>query len=145
MTAQGGTRLIRLRFPGTCRSCGALLEAGTRAEHDPVAKTVCYPGCLDLSVEAFESGHPIEPVEVPKESCVVDQAAQVAERGIAGQSARREHERRRTKREDAVRSAHPRLGRLMLAVTEEPQSTTAWARGAVGEEKLGTARWPSVA
>ena len=25
----------------------------------------------------------------------------------------------------------------MLAVSEEPQSTTAWARGAVGEEKLG--------
>lgn len=102
-----------------------------------VSKTVCCPGCLDLPVEAFESGQPSEPVEVPKECCVVDQAAPVAERGIAGQSARREHERRRTKREDAVRSAHPRLGRLMLAVSEEPQSTTAWARGAVGEEKLG--------
>lgn len=137
MTAQGKPRLIRLRFPGTCRSCGALLEAGTRAEHDPVAKTVCCPGCLDLPVEAFASGQPSEPLEVPKESCAVDQAAPVAERGIAGQSARREHERRRTKREDAVRSAHPRLGRLMLAASEEPQSTTAWARGAIGEEKLG--------
>ncbi len=80
---------------------------------------------------------PGEPAEVLEESLVVDQVSPAAERGVAGQSARREHERRRAKRENAVRSAHPRLGRLMLAVSEEPQSTAAWARGAVGEEKLG--------
>jgi hypothetical protein len=36
-----------------------------------------------------------------------------------------------------VRTRHPRLGGLILALTEEPQSTTAWAKGAVGEQKLG--------
>lgn len=137
MTAQSGARLIRLRFPGRCARCGMQLEAGTRAEHDPVAKTVRCSACLDLPAEGIETCQPSEPEEVPEESLVVDQVNPAAERGVAGQSARREHERRRAKRENAIRSAHPRLGRLMLAVSEEPQSTTAWARGAVGEEKLG--------
>jgi Nuclease-related domain len=56
--------------------------------------------------------------------------------GIAGAFARREHERRVAKREDRVRSRHPKLGRFILAVTDEPQSTTAWQAGARGEEML---------
>jgi hypothetical protein len=56
--------------------------------------------------------------------------------GIAGASARREHDRRLAKREDRIRRAHPRLGGFILAVSEEPQSTRAWARGARGEELL---------
>lgn len=51
-------------------------------------------------------------------------------------SARREYERRKQKREDRIRSAYPKLGGLILAMTDEPQSTRAWARGAVGEERL---------
>ncbi|OLT16276.1 hypothetical protein BJF80_06705 [Serinicoccus sp. CUA-874] len=56
---------------------------------------------------------------------------------MAGSSARREHERRVAQREERVRSRHPRLGGLLLAISEEPQSTKAWATGAVGEERLG--------
>ena len=40
-------------------------------------------------------------------------------------------------RETRVRSRHPRLGGLLLAITDEPQSTTSWAIGAEGERKLG--------
>jgi hypothetical protein len=57
--------------------------------------------------------------------------------GRAGASARREFERRRSAREERVRTKHPRLGGLILAVSDEPQSTTAWAVGARGEETLG--------
>ncbi|MCR6647279.1 MAG: NERD domain-containing protein [Cellulomonas sp.] len=57
--------------------------------------------------------------------------------GHAGSSARREYERRSAAREKRIRDAHPRLGGLILAVSDEPQSTTAWARGARGEELLG--------
>ncbi|WP_255596044.1 nuclease-related domain-containing protein [Cellulomonas sp. C5510] len=38
-----------------------------------------------------------------------------------------------------MRAAHPRLGGLILALSDDPQSTTAWARGARGEELLGSA------
>ncbi|MGD8201344.1 nuclease-related domain-containing protein [Ornithinimicrobium sp. W1679] len=57
--------------------------------------------------------------------------------GVAGSSARREHERRVAAREDRIRTRHPRLGGLILAVSDDPQTTKSWATGAVGEERLG--------
>ncbi|WP_242448170.1 nuclease-related domain-containing protein [Cellulomonas sp. WB94] len=57
--------------------------------------------------------------------------------GRAGASARREYERRSAKREERVRAAHPKIGGFLLAISEEPQSTTAWAVGARGEALLG--------
>ena len=55
----------------------------------------------------------------------------------AGGSARLEFERRKTGRENKIRLRHPRIGGLILALTEEPQTTTNWAKGADGERKLG--------
>lgn len=57
--------------------------------------------------------------------------------GTPGASARREFERRKAGRERRVREAHPRIGGLLHALTDEPQSTTAWNTGAIGEEQLG--------
>jgi hypothetical protein len=64
--------------------------------------------------------------------------------GVAGASARREFERRTTRREDRIRTEHPKLGGLILALSDEPQSTRAWEQGARGEERLG-ARLDSLA
>ncbi|MEA2842493.1 MAG: hypothetical protein QOJ69_164 [Actinomycetota bacterium] len=36
-----------------------------------------------------------------------------------------------------MRSRHPHLGGLILALTEDPQTTTNWAIGAEGERKVG--------
>jgi hypothetical protein len=57
--------------------------------------------------------------------------------GSAGASARREYDRRKRKREARIREAHPYLGKLILAASDDPQSTRAWAIGARGEEVLG--------
>ena len=57
--------------------------------------------------------------------------------GQAGASARREHERRHEQRENRVLASHPKLGGLLLTLFGDPQTTTAWERGAVGEERLG--------
>jgi hypothetical protein len=54
-----------------------------------------------------------------------------------GASARREFERRKAAREERIRAKHPKLGGLILAISDDPQSTTAWNTGALGEEKLG--------
>ena len=59
------------------------------------------------------------------------------ESGTAGASARREFERRKAKREERIRGRHPKLGGLILALSDERQSTTAWDVGAAGEERLG--------
>jgi len=60
----------------------------------------------------------------------------VGDPGGAGASLHRTHEARRIARENRVRSAHPRLGGLLLAVSGEPASTAAFARGAAGERRL---------
>ena len=55
---------------------------------------------------------------------------------VAGGSARREHERRKSAREQRIRANHPKLGGLILALSDEPQTTRAWEQGAIGEELL---------
>ncbi|MBG7606206.1 MAG: NERD domain-containing protein [Actinobacteria bacterium] len=59
--------------------------------------------------------------------------------GVPGQSAQREFERRVAKRERAIEEkwGTGRVGRLAKVFTGEPQSTTAWAQGSVGEHRLG--------
>ena len=56
--------------------------------------------------------------------------------GTPGGSARREHERRRQKREAATRERHPRVGGLMLKLQDAPAGETNWDTGAAGEEAL---------
>lgn len=57
--------------------------------------------------------------------------------GIPGASARREFEHRKTGRDQRLRAKHPKLGGLLHAISDEPQTTTAWDAGALGEERLG--------
>jgi hypothetical protein len=104
---------MRLRYAGRCRLCGASLVAGADAIYEREFKTVRCVTC------------PATPVE--------------PDTGVAGASARREHERRKNAREQRIRTNHPKLGGLILALTDDPQSTEAWQRGAIGEERL--AEW----
>ena len=57
--------------------------------------------------------------------------------GTAGASALREFERRKSKREKRIREEHPRLGRVILALSDQPTSTRVWQTGAVGEQQMG--------
>ena len=54
----------------------------------------------------------------------------------AGGSAQREYDRRSERREANVRSRHPRLGALLLSLSNEPVSTRVWAQGASGERAV---------
>lgn len=56
--------------------------------------------------------------------------------GTAGAGARRQHERRKARREAETLEAHPHLGGLLLRFQEEPQSERAWRDGAIGEEAV---------
>lgn len=116
-------KLLNLRYAGTCAACGAELPAGTRAAYFRATRTVLCLSCFTGEPPPATTGSGAAPAPVST--------------GGAGASARREYERRSAKREARIREAHPRLGGLILAVSEEPRSTTAWARGARGEEILG--------
>ena len=111
-------KLMRLRFDGVCRVCGVALPAMTNAVYERSSKTV---RCVS---------HVESPADEPGVEDVI-------ESGTPGASARREFERRKARREQTIRDKYPRLGGLVHALTDEPQSTTAWDKGAVGEERLG--------
>ncbi len=133
--AESSHRVMALGRHDHCVRCTAALPAGTRAQWDCVAKTVTCLECADprqLDTAPVESGDP-----VPRP--VAADAVTTGGDGIAGESAQREFEQRRDKRQKRVRDRHPRLGGLILALSDEPQSTTAWAKGAKGERKLGEA------
>ena len=133
---------MKLRYAGVCRVCEADLAARVEAIYERSTRTV---RCLDCSPILTEASPAPSVVEVPPVHSVVEVRAKRASKpstgpidpGTPGASARREYERRQAKREARIREKHPKLGGLILAVTDEPQSTKAWDTGAVGEERLG--------
>lgn len=114
------SKLITLRYPGRCSACQAELGPGTTALWDSVAKAVTCQSC---------SGSPATDDSDESEAAI--------ELGMAGTSALREYERRKVRREERVKKKLGNvLGSVVLAITDDPQSTRAWGRGASGEEKL---------
>lgn len=82
--------------------------------------------------------HSIRCVECPTPS-TAQAPGPAIDSGIAGGSARREYERRKANRETRVKGRFGRFGAVVLALTDDPQPTRAWATGAHGEEKLAAA------
>lgn len=123
----------RLRYPGTCRLCGTSRPARTEAIYERSTKTVTCIECLTVA-----SLRPVTEVVEPLVANKPDGG------GAAGSSARREHERRKAKDQERLRQKWGRLGGIAVALSDEKQSTKAWATGAVGEERLG-ARLDSLA
>lgn len=114
-----------------CSTCGLSLEAGTTALWSASQRIVScetHPETKAVSIENVKFN------AVDEEPVVL--GGQVSS-GVAGGSARAEHERRVQKREDRVTKRFPRAGKYILALTDEPQSTRAWESGAEGEFAIG--------
>ena len=125
---------MRLRYAGTCRVCGLELPARSEAIYERATRTV---RCVSHTINP-PAGPETPPVAEPVELEDADPAAgEGVGVGTAGGSARREYERRKARRDQRVRAKHPKLGGLLLAISDEPQSTAAWDIGALGEERLG--------
>lgn len=145
-TPGASVKKMRLRYAGQCCRCGAELAAGLPAFYDRTAKVVFCIQCPGVDAEprpeevlASQPG----PDFAPTPDAVEDEPAAEPEpelgvaEGVPGGGARREFERRSAKREARVRTNHPKIGGLLLALVDNPQSTKAWAQGATGEERLG--------
>jgi hypothetical protein len=129
-------KTMRLRYAGRCRHCRVQIAAGTTAIYDIRSKTVVCVTCLPL--EAADAPMVTAPIEgAPRDTAPIAIENVPLHGGTAGASAQREFDRRKNKREARIREAHPHLGGLILALSEEPQSTKAWSTGARGEELLG--------
>lgn len=128
---------MRLRYAGRCRLCGTTLAARTEAVYERDTKTVRCVACPSPPQPPSQELDVADAVvETPATSIEAD-TEQVPEPGTAGASARREFERRQARREERIRTKHPKLSGLILALSDDPQSTTAWNSGALGEERLG--------
>lgn len=125
---------LRLRYAGVCRECGVELPARSEAIYERATKTVRCLGHGSTPSVVSETPNVVEPADLEDPDAA---AREVLDVGTAGGSARREFERRKARREQRVRANHPRLGGLLLAISDEPQSTAAWDVGALGEERLG--------
>ena len=112
--------MLRLRRPDECVACGHPLAAGAQAWWNADARSVTCTGC------ASETS-----------SDELTRLGDVRDRGQAGTSVTREHQRRRAAREARVRRSHPHIGGLLLALGSAPQHETAFARGAIGERRVG--------
>jgi hypothetical protein len=134
--SQETAKQMRLRYAGSCSVCGGDLPAGVKAVYDRTSKTV---RCLICVTDAGAAGEPVvvnlgDPAVEPSPDPMPSPEQTT---GTAGSSARREYERRKARREDRIRTNHPRLSGVLLALFDEPQSTRAWQQGAIGEERLG--------
>jgi hypothetical protein len=130
--ADGSDKRMRLRYAGVCRLCGTALPAREEAIYERSTKKVrcveCppdFPGVPGATPEAAVIADDHAPVEV------VDHG------GVAGASARREYQRRKANDEERLRQKWGRFGSIAVALSDEKQSTKAWATGAIGEERLG--------
>jgi hypothetical protein len=120
-------KVLVLQRSDVCVGCATELPIGTRAGWDPRSRTVRCLACLDSPVAPDASVRAIEPASVQDAPSL---------RGPGGGSATREYQRRVERRDQLVRAAHPRLGGLILALTNEPTSTRNWAQGAAGERAV---------
>jgi hypothetical protein len=120
--ADASLKVMALRRPDAC-ACGLVLSVGEQAAWDRATRSVwCLPCAQPMLASAAATPPPTEPASI--------------EIGVAGGSAQQEFARRQSKREGRIREAHPRLGGLILALSDDPQSTRAWQSGATGERKL---------
>jgi hypothetical protein len=132
-----GLKKLLLSYAGTCVLCGASLAQGVPALYDKASKTVRCVACPNVAAVApsVAASSAVDAVAAP----APDERTSI-DFGTAGGSAQREHDRRAAKREESVKERFGRrFGGLLLAVVDEPQSTRAWAQGALGERKLAEA------
>jgi hypothetical protein len=122
VSAEPVPRVIPLRYAGTCASCASALARGTKAWWDGEKKQIVCVACRPVTSGGDAEASP------PTVLTTV---------GVAGASALREGERRRDNRERRTLGRHPHIGKLVLALSDEPQSISAWSKGAVGERALG--------
>ena len=119
---------MRLRYDGTCE-CGREVTAGSRAGWDRSNKMVVCTVCLDT--QPSQPATELEPAPVAE---AVPEA--VLGPGLPGASLVREYESRKKRREDRVRAKHPKIGGFLLAISDEPRTTKAFATGAEGERRV---------
>ena len=116
-------KLMALRYAGTCSVCQVALPAKTRAYwHRDTHTVICVACQARASQELTVPADPVLAIEL--------------DRGSAGRSAQAEYERRHHKREERIDTRFGHLAGVVKFLSDDPQSTKAWASGAAGEMRV---------
>jgi len=140
-----GVKVMPLRYAGTCSKCESALSPKTRAWWDALAKQVTCAVCLPIE----NSRSPLDGPERAPTSTITDGTTvkapatsfappAVIDHGTGGISAAHEYKRRHAKHERQIEAkwGTGRIGRIVKFLSDEPQTTMAWAKGAEGERRL---------
>ena len=137
---------MALRYDGTCAGCGCSIAARSKAWWDSAGRLVTCLTCLPadssrLSPRAgLAAASQADAVVAVVDARPVFPPSSVVDCGVGGISAAKEYERRSAKHAHQIEAnwGTGHIGRFAKFISEEPQSTTAWAKGADGD-----AAWPS--
>lgn len=110
-------RRIKLRRPATCSTSLGLVPAGDEAMWDAARKTATCIACDGDSVVTPTPGTP----------------------GRSAEAKGEELRQRQLDRRQQLKKRHPVIGRLQIALAGPATQGDSWAKGAVGERKLGAA------
>lgn len=143
----GLIKRMRLRYAGVCARCGVTIGVGAVADYHRAARVVTCVECPPRARNGAAGGSLHEPSTAAMPQAELRRAEDVDRApeapvlhhvdGVAGASAAQEYRRRHDARRERVTGVYPRMGRLLLTVFDDPQSTQAWSIGAVGEQQLG--------
>ena len=125
-------KLICLRYAGTCSGCAVDMPAGTTAWWDGAVKAATCGDCH--SAETDGTVHIAPPEAVVEEPAPGLPAP--PDTGIAGGSAQKEYEKRHQRREERIDKQWGRFAGVVKFLSDDPQSTRAWAKGSDGERRL---------
>lgn len=134
---------MTLRRAGTCHRCQSHIPAGTAGGWHATTRTTWCPLC---AVDPRKQPAPVEDASDEQSHLTATRAPdpgappaiqQQPTPGRAGASASHEYQRRASAREQRIRTQHPRLGGLILALAAEPAHQRAWATGGSGERAVG--------
>lgn len=120
-SGQPASKLIPLRWSGTCCVCSRTLDPRQRAWWNASAKTVTCTVCRPT-----ESPHHEDP----------GPNGLSLDAGVAGGSARRTYERLHERREKDIERRWGRFSGVVKFLSDDPRSITVWAKGSKGEQIL---------
>jgi len=134
ITVEMGTKLIRLRYAGTCSQCASVLAPDTRGWWDSEARRAtcvdCHPAEDDSRVQV------VAPEQI--QGVTNSDSPSPPATGEAGASARQMYEQKHRRREERIEQKWGRLAGVVKFVSTDPQSTKAWAKGSTGERRLAS-------
>jgi len=137
MASGDGPKTIRLRYAATCATCRVALASGTRAVWDKAAggafcSSCANPNALPPLSDVSTSDEPAS----ARTKSTAPAPAQDRSTSVAGASSQAEFDRRHQRRERSLDARWGRLAGIARFLSDDPQSTKAWARGAEGERRL---------